>query len=63
MFFRNSLFKGALRDILDFQSLSYAEQYDAAQNLKKVFVREIRKIGTFSALYLDSHVFFQKKKL
>ena len=30
------------------------------QNLKKVFVREIRKIGTFSALYLDSHVFFQK---
>ena len=27
----------------------------------KVFVREIRKIGTFSALYLDSHVFFPKK--
>ena len=42
-------------------SLSYAKQNDSAQNLKKVFVREIRKIGTFSALYLDSHVFFQNK--
>ena len=43
------------------KSLSYAKQNDAAQNLKKVFVREMRKIGTFSALYLDSHVFFLKK--
>ena len=31
--------------------------------VKKVFVCEIIKIGTFSALYLDSHVFFSKKKL
>ena len=29
---------------------------------KKLFVLEIRKIGTFNALYLDSHVFFSKKK-
>ena len=41
--------------------LSYAKQNNAAQNLKKVFVREMRKIGTFSAVYLDSHVFFPKK--